>query len=71
MFTVLPAYVVFFFACFVFRDLCRSECRQNYYLTPPLSIFSPSNSLGRDFMSEIGLVQAAMKVVDKIIKSNA
>ena len=30
-----------------------------------------TNSLGRDFMSEIGLVQAAMKVVDKISKSNA
>ena len=27
-----------------------------------------TNSLGRDFMSEIGLVQAAMKVVDKISK---
>ena len=24
----------FFFACFVVRDLCRSGCRQNYYLTP-------------------------------------
>ena len=31
----------FFFACFVVRDLCRSGCRQNYYLTPPpASIFS-------------------------------
>ena len=30
-----------------------------------------TNSLGRDFMSEIGLVQAAMKIVDKISKSNA
>ena len=41
MFTVLFAYVVsFFFACFVARDLCRSGCRQNYYLTPPpLPIF--------------------------------
>ena len=27
-----------------------------------------TNSLGRDFMSEIVLVQAAMKVVDKISK---
>ena len=26
---------VFFFACFLVRDLCRSRCRQNYYLTPP------------------------------------
>ena len=26
---------------------------------------------GRDFMSEIGLVQAAVKQVDKISKSNA
>ena len=25
----------FFFACFVVRDLYRSGCRQNYYLTPP------------------------------------
>ena len=48
MFTVLLAYVVFclfvclFFACFVVRDLCRSGCRQNYYLTTPhpLLIFS-------------------------------
>ena len=30
-----------------------------------------TNSQGRDFMSQIGLVQAAMKVVDKISKSNA
>ena len=30
-----------------------------------------TNSLGPDFMSEIGLVQAAMKEVDKISKSNA
>ena len=29
------------------------------------------NSPGRDSMSEIGLVQAAMKQVDKISKSNA
>ena len=45
MFTALLAYVVcllfcsfvslFFFACFVVRDLCRSGCKQNYYLTPP------------------------------------
>ena len=41
LFTVLFAYVVFFFlACFVVRDLCRSGCRQNYYLTP-LPIFFP------------------------------
>ena len=34
MFTVLFAYVCFFFffACFVAGDLCRSGCRQNYYL---------------------------------------
>ena len=42
MFTALLAYVVcllfcsfvslFFFACFVVRDLCRSGCKQNYYL---------------------------------------
>ena len=30
-----------------------------------------TNSPGRDFMSGIGLVQAAMKEVDKISKSNA
>ena len=30
-----------------------------------------TNSLGPDFMSEIGLEQEAMKVVDKISKSNA
>ena len=30
-----------------------------------------TNSPGRHFMSEIGLVQAAMKEVDKISKSNA
>ena len=29
----------FFFACFVVRDLCRSGCRQNYYLIPPPLIF--------------------------------
>ena len=30
-------------ACFVVRDLCRSRCRQNYYLPPPspLPIFRP------------------------------
>ena len=30
-----------FFACFVIRGLCRSGCRQNYYLTPlpPLLLF--------------------------------
>ena len=43
LFTVLFAYV-FFFAWFVVRDLCRSGCRQNYYLAPPppprLPIFS-------------------------------
>ena len=39
-------------ACFVDRDLCRSGCRQNYYLTsppppppPPLLFFSTHNSL--------------------------
>ena len=31
---MLLAYVVFFFACFEVRDLCRSGCRQNYNLTP-------------------------------------
>ena len=30
----LFAYLVFFFACLAVRDLCRSRCRQNYYLTP-------------------------------------
>ena len=35
MFTVLFAYVGFFWACFVARDLCRGGCRQNYYLAPP------------------------------------
>ena len=25
-----------FLACLVVRDLCRSGCRQNYYLAPPL-----------------------------------
>ena len=25
----------FVFACFVVRGLCRSGCRQNYYLSPP------------------------------------
>ena len=39
---MLFAYVSFFFVCFVVRYLCRSGCRQNYYLTPslpPLPIF--------------------------------
>ena len=42
MFTVLVAFVVvFFFACFVDRDSCRSGCRLNYYLTPlPFRFFS-------------------------------
>ena len=35
IFTMLLTYVVLFFARFVVRDLCRSGCRQNYYLTPP------------------------------------
>ena len=30
-----------------------------------------TNSLWRDFVSETGLVQAAMKVVEKISKNNA
>ena len=42
MFTVFHAYV--FFACFVVRDLCRSGCRQNYYLTPFLFNFPTHNS---------------------------
>ena len=25
----------FFLACLVVRDLCRSGCRQNYYIIPP------------------------------------
>ena len=29
----------FVFACFVVRDLCRSGCGQNYFLTRPPSIF--------------------------------
>ena len=28
-----------FFACFLVRDFCRSECRQNYYLTRPPYFF--------------------------------
>ena len=28
--------ISFYFTCFTVRDLCRSGCRQNYYLTPPL-----------------------------------
>ena len=28
----------FFLACFVVRDLCRSGCKQTYYLTPPLPL---------------------------------
>ena len=31
----------FLFACFVVRDLCRSGCRQNYYLIPPPPLFFP------------------------------
>ena len=43
LFTVLSAYVLFFvFAWFVVRDLCRSGCRQNYYLTP-LPMFFPTH----------------------------
>ena len=46
MFTVLPAYVVSFFACFVVRNLCRSGCRQSYYLTPlhPPNDFFPTHN---------------------------
>ena len=34
-----------FLACLVVRDLCRSGCRQNYYLTPPpLPIFFPTHN---------------------------
>ena len=59
MFTVLIAYVALFVcvcvcvcvcvACFVVRDLCRSGCRQNYYLTPstpsaPYFFFPTHNS---------------------------
>ena len=40
LFTVLFAYVLFFvfLACLVVRDLCRSGCRQNYYLPPHSSL---------------------------------
>ena len=45
---MLLAYVVFFLACLVVRDLCRSGCRQNYYLNPPpptpLLIFFPTHN---------------------------
>ena len=47
LFTVLFAYVVFFFfAWFVVRDLCRSGCRQNYHLIPPThnSLFNTRDS---------------------------
>ena len=33
---VVVCLCLFFFACFVVRYLCRSGCRQNYYLTPSL-----------------------------------
>ena len=36
---MLFAYVVFFLACFVVRDLCGSGCKQTYYLPPSLFIF--------------------------------
>ena len=43
---MLLAHVVFFLFfvldCFVVRDLCRSGCRQNYYLTP-LPMFFPTH----------------------------
>ena len=32
---------VFFFACFVVRDLCRSGCRQDFYLTSLYPSFPP------------------------------
>ena len=47
LFTVLFAYVVFFFACFVVRDLCRSRWRKNYILPPPpplLLLFFPTHN---------------------------
>ena len=31
-------------ACFVVMDLCRSRCRQNYYLPPPSSLPTPNFS---------------------------
>ena len=34
--------MTFFFACSVVRDLCRSGCRQNYYLTLPPPSLPPS-----------------------------
>ena len=30
----------FVFSCFVVRDLSRSGCGQNYYLTPPILFLS-------------------------------
>ena len=33
-----------FLACLMIRDLCRSGCRQNYYLTRPPSIFFPTHN---------------------------
>ena len=36
--------VTYFFGFFVVRDLCRSRCRQNYYLTPHPPYFFPTQN---------------------------
>ena len=34
----------FVFGCFVVRDLSKSGCGQNYYLTPPYFVFVPTHN---------------------------
>ena len=34
----------FVFGCFVVRDLSKSGCGQNYYLTPPHFVFVPTHN---------------------------
>ena len=56
----------FFFACFVVRDLCRSGCRQNCYLSPPsLPIFALATILCLTQMIVIWNQCALKAVCDK------
>ena len=49
----------YFLACLVVRDLCRSECRQNYYLTP-LPIFSLPTILSLTQVTVLSLTQVTI-----------
>ena len=75
-------FISIYFKCWVQRELntlISSEALTKFRLAyfslllcgRAWELLTNSKGRGRDFMSEIGLVQAAMNEVDKISKSNA